>query len=82
MLAAGKCMICIAWFATARRAAEMGLPADPGAALSAWAEEQPIGRLGTAEDIAKSVLYLASDDAAFVTGSALVVDGGLLSALK
>ena len=65
-----------------RKAAETGLPADPGAALSSWAAEQPMGRLGTAEEIARSVLYLASDDAAFVTGSALVVDGGLLSALK
>jgi NAD(P)-dependent dehydrogenase (short-subunit alcohol dehydrogenase family) len=32
--------------------------------------------MGTAEEIAAAVLYLASDEAAFVTGSALVIDGG------
>src|SRR6266851_440065 len=36
----------------------------------------PIGRLGVAEDIAKGIVFLASDDAAFMTGSGLVVDGG------
>jgi len=37
----------------------------------------PLGRQGTAEDIAPSVVFLASDDAAYITGSLLVVDGGL-----
>lgn len=36
----------------------------------------PLGRLGTGEDIAKAIAFLASDDASFVTGTALVVDGG------
>ena len=36
----------------------------------------PIGRLGLAEDIAKGIVYLASDDASFMTGAGLVVDGG------
>ena len=36
----------------------------------------PIGRIGTAEDIAKAYLYLASDEAGFVTGTTLMVDGG------
>ena len=36
----------------------------------------PIGRLGVAEDIAKGVVFLASDDASFMTGAGLVVDGG------
>ena len=37
----------------------------------------PIGRLGVAEDIAKGIIFLASDDAGFMTGSSLVVDGGI-----
>lgn len=38
---------------------------------------QPIGRLAQPSEIAKAVLYLASDDAAFVTGTCLVIDGGI-----
>jgi NAD(P)-dependent dehydrogenase (short-subunit alcohol dehydrogenase family) len=37
----------------------------------------PIGRLGTPDDIANAALFLASDEASFITGSVLVVDGGL-----
>ena len=37
---------------------------------------QPIGRMGRPDEIAHAALYLASDEAAFVTGSALVIDGG------
>jgi 2-keto-3-deoxy-L-fuconate dehydrogenase len=38
-----------------------------------------MGRLGTAEEVAQAALYLASDHAAFVTGTALVIDGGLMA---
>ncbi len=38
--------------------------------------QTPIGRLGNADDIAYGMLYLASDESAFVTGSELVIDGG------
>jgi len=41
--------------------------------------ERPLRRLGTPDDIAQAALYLASDAAAFVTGTALVVDGGGLA---
>ena len=49
---------------------------DPEAAYREMAATQAIGRMGTPEEIAAAVLYLASDEAAFVTGSALVIDGG------
>ena len=37
----------------------------------------PIGRMGTVTDIAKGIVFLASDDAGFMTGAGLVVDGGI-----
>jgi NAD(P)-dependent dehydrogenase (short-subunit alcohol dehydrogenase family) len=40
----------------------------------------PLGRLGTADDVTRAVLFLASDDAAYVTGTVLYVDGGSLAA--
>jgi len=39
----------------------------------------PIGRIGTSDEIAAAVLYLASDDAKFTTGTSLVVDGGFIA---
>ncbi len=53
---------------------------DSGDSLEALRQRQPMGRLGTPEEIAESVAYLASDRAAFVTGSVLVIDGGLTAA--
>ena len=40
----------------------------------------PMGRLGKAEELAKAALFLASDDASFMTGASLVVDGGITAA--
>lgn len=50
---------------------------DPEERRAMLIARQPVGRLGTPEEIAKAILYLASDDASFITGSALVIDGGL-----
>jgi NAD(P)-dependent dehydrogenase (short-subunit alcohol dehydrogenase family) len=52
---------------------------DPAATRAALVARQPMGRLGTAQEIAKAIAYLASDDAAFVTGTELVIDGGLVA---
>ena len=49
---------------------------DPKAAMELLVARQPLGRLGTPEEIAQGILYLASDEAGFATGTALVVDGG------
>jgi len=50
---------------------------DPDAARTGFAALSPMQRLGTAREVANCVLFLASEDASFVTGSALVVDGGV-----
>ncbi len=50
--------------------------ADPAAARAALIARQPIGRLGTAEEIAAAIVYLASPDAGYVTGTSLAIDGG------
>jgi meso-butanediol dehydrogenase/(S,S)-butanediol dehydrogenase/diacetyl reductase len=44
--------------------------------LTAW---YPLGRVGRPDDVAKAVLFLASDDAAWITGAVLPVDGGLMA---
>lgn len=44
-------------------------------AISEWV---PLGRLGTAEDIAYCGLFLASDESAYITGTEIIVDGGIM----
>ena len=41
-------------------------------------EETPVGRLGTPEDIARTILFFANDDSSFITGQTLVADGGFI----
>jgi NAD(P)-dependent dehydrogenase (short-subunit alcohol dehydrogenase family) len=53
---------------------------ESGESLDALRQRQPMGRLGTPDEIADSVAYLVSERAAFVTGSVLVIDGGLTAA--
>lgn len=56
------------------------LVADVGESLDELTARQPLGRLGTPEEVAEAVAYLASDAASFCTGSVLVIDGGLTAA--
>ncbi len=51
--------------------------ADPAKARLDFIARQPMGRLATAEEIAETFVYLASDESSFMTGQALYVDGGM-----
>lgn len=49
---------------------------DYDKAMATFVERQPMGRIGTAEEIAAMALYLASDDSTFITGQTMAIDGG------
>lgn len=53
---------------------EMDMPEEDAYAL--WRQTHPLGRFGTAEEVAEAALYFASDASAFTTGAELYVDGG------
>lgn len=55
----------------------MAAQPDPAAALAAFTARQPMGRIGRPEEIAALAVLLASGEADFMTGSALVIDGGM-----
>jgi NAD(P)-dependent dehydrogenase (short-subunit alcohol dehydrogenase family) len=52
---------------------------DPDEARRQLVGRQPMGRLATPREVAAAALYLASNDAAFITGTELLIDGGLVA---
>jgi 2-keto-3-deoxy-L-fuconate dehydrogenase len=56
------------------------LVSEAGESLDELRARQPLGRLGTPEEIAEAIAYLSSDAAGFVTGTIFVIDGGLTAA--
>ena len=59
-----------------RQAVENGLMPGENEAIEILTMQTPIGRLGVPRDIANAVLFLASEESAWMTGAELVVDGG------
>jgi 2-keto-3-deoxy-L-fuconate dehydrogenase len=68
--------ICPATVDTPSLRARIQSAADPVAARAAFEARQPMGRLGTAEEVANLALYLASDESSYTTGTVQVIDGG------
>lgn len=71
--------ICPSWIWTpmVEKAMRRLAPGAPSWAVQkSLARQAPLGRMGQPEDVARAALYLASDDSAFMTGQALVLDGG------
>ena len=72
-----------AWWAMNTRLGEqwfvlpLAVPLDVQAAQKLWAEKHPLGRIARPEEVAQALLFLASAEASFITGTALAVDGGL-----
>ncbi|WP_265181672.1 SDR family oxidoreductase [Geomicrobium sp. JCM 19055] len=52
---------------------------DPEQAFKDTLKFQPMGRIGTVEDIANTCLFLASDEATYVSGQTIMVDGGAIN---
>ena len=69
--------ICPGYIDTPMMDAWLRVQADPPAALQQVLSVHPVGRMGTPHDIAEAALFLASDASAFITGTFLVVDGGM-----
>lgn len=68
--------VCPGWIQTPPT--EQAMESSPGIE-NQWLTHQPIGRLGKAEEVAEAVVWLCSDKASLITGTALAVDGGYLA---
>lgn len=71
--------VCPGWIETPLTDGYFDTQPDPAAARAAVAASTPLGRMGRPSDIAEAIIYLASDAAEWVTGTALLADGGILS---
>ncbi len=69
--------VCAGSVDTPMLADEMEAMGGVDAVRSVFEDKHPIGRIASPDEIAAAVLYLASDDAAFITGAALPIDGGI-----
>jgi 3(or 17)beta-hydroxysteroid dehydrogenase len=58
----------------------LGHTDDPAKTRSGWSAAAPLGRLAQPVEIARTILFLASDEAAFTTGAEFVIDGGMTAA--
>ena len=72
--------ICPGWIMTGMADAAFAMANDPAHAERDALARHAVGRFGQPEDIAKAAVWLASDDAEFVTGQTVTVDGGLVAA--
>ena len=73
--------ICPGYVETAMLEGFFAAQPDPAHARRLARQRTPLGRLGTAADIAAGFAFLASDEAAWITGIALVIDGGVVAGL-
>jgi NAD(P)-dependent dehydrogenase (short-subunit alcohol dehydrogenase family) len=74
--------ICPASIDTSMLRASFDRLEDPAAARARNIKRHPLGRLGTPEEVASLALFLASDEASFITGGTYVIDGGALLARR
>ncbi|RKF16987.1 SDR family oxidoreductase [Roseovarius spongiae] len=72
--------VCPGWIMTEMAEDAFALARDPEAARRDALTRHPVGRMGTPEDIANMVAWLASDAAAYVSGACFTVDGGMTAA--
>ena len=73
--------ICPGWVDTPLFDGFLAQQPEPETARERAARRTPLGRIGTPRDIADGFVYLASDEASWITGAALVIDGGLTAGL-
>jgi NAD(P)-dependent dehydrogenase (short-subunit alcohol dehydrogenase family) len=72
--------VCPGWVSTGMADSAFDAAKDPQAARRDALRRHPLGRLGTPDDIASIVVWLASDETSFITGQTYIIDGGLLAA--